>query len=90
MLTLLEALQKQATDEPNRIYASYALSADLLDGFRDITVGELVGAIDAFAWWLHTGWGRSEDFSTVAYVGPPDLRYAIVFYAAIKCGYKVR
>lgn len=89
MLTLLETLQKQAQNEPERIYASYALSPDLSDGFRDVTVGELLRAVDAFAWWLHNGWGRSEDFGTVAYIGPSDLRYAIFFFAAIKCGYKV-
>ncbi|OJD31552.1 nrps-like enzyme [Diplodia corticola] len=88
MLTLLEALQKQAKEEPDRIYASYALSADLSDGFRNVTVGELLRAIDVLAWWLHNGWGRSEDFGTVAYVGSSDLRYAIFFYAAIKCGFK--
>ncbi|KAL0261671.1 Histone transcription regulator 3 [Diplodia seriata] len=88
MLTLLETLQKQARDEPDRTYASYALSTDVSEGFRDVTVGDLVRAIDAFAWWLHAGWGRSEDFGTVAYIGPSDLRYAIFFYAAIKCGYK--
>ncbi|KAK0615462.1 Non-canonical non-ribosomal peptide synthetase FUB8, partial [Lasiodiplodia hormozganensis] len=88
MQTILETLQNQAQDEPERIYASYALSPDLSDGFRDVTVGEVLRAIDAFAWWLHNGWGRSEDFGTVAYIGPSDLRYAIFFFAAIKCGYK--
>lgn len=89
MLTILETLQKQAQNEPERIYASYALSPDLSEGFRDVTVGELLRAVDAFAWWLHNGWGRGEDFGTVAYIGPSDLRYAIFFFAAIKCGYKV-
>ena len=33
--------------------------------------------------------GRSTVFETIAYIGPSDLRYAIVFLAAVKCGYKV-
>lgn len=89
MLTLLEALHKQAVEEPERIYASCAISADIEEGFRDITVRQILSAIDAFAWWLQGGWGRSESFDTIAYVGPSDLRYAIFFYAAIKCGFKV-
>ncbi|KAL1636519.1 Histone transcription regulator 3 [Neofusicoccum ribis] len=88
MLTLLEALHKQAVEEPERIYASCAISADIEEGFRDITVRQILSAIDAFAWWLQGGWGRSESFDNIAYVGPSDLRYAIFFYAAIKCGFK--
>ena len=33
--------------------------------------------------------GRGTVFETVAYIGPSDLRYAVVFQAAVKCGYKV-
>lgn len=36
---------------------------------------------------MNLGW--STVFDTIAYIGPSDLRYAIVFLAAVKCGYKV-
>ncbi len=46
-------------------------------------------AVNVMAWWLEKEIGESSTFETLSYLGPPDLRYAIVFLAAVKCGYKV-
>ncbi|MCJ1251187.1 hypothetical protein MMC30_008418 [Trapelia coarctata] len=46
-------------------------------------------AVDYVAWWLDKHIGRSSDFETLSYMGVPDLRYAVVFLAAVKCGYKL-
>lgn len=35
------------------------------------------------------GMTLNDRFETLTYIGVPDLQYSIVFYAAVKCGYKV-
>ena len=65
------------------------LSSDLTQGFRDITMRQVSQAVNKCAYWLEHTVGRSTVFETLSYMGLPDLRYAIVFLAAVKCGYKV-
>lgn len=86
---LPSVLDRTGTETPNRIYASIPLSHDIADGFRDITHGEVLHAVDALAAWLTESFGVSNDFETLAYTGIADLRYTIFFYASVKCGYKV-
>lgn len=88
--TLSETLEHLARVNPERIYASVPVGKDISQGFRDVRIRDMLHAIDACAWWLQDSLGRSKSFETLAYVGVSDLRYAMFFYAAIKCGYKVR
>ncbi|TRX90977.1 hypothetical protein FHL15_008182 [Xylaria flabelliformis] len=46
-------------------------------------------AVNAASWWLKATLGTSKTFETVAYIGPNDIRYLILFSAAAKCGYKL-
>ena len=87
-------LQPQVVDEiarttPRRVYATFPLASDL-SVFRDVTFLELSSAVNRFACWIDTAIGRSENFETLTYVGIPDIRYTVVFLAAVKSGYKVR
>ncbi len=86
---LPQVVDKLSRSDPKRIYATFPLSSDLSRGFRDVTMLEIAQAINKLAWWIETNLGRSTVFETIAYIGPSDLRYAIVFLAAVKCGYKV-
>ena len=86
-------LQPHVVDElaqtaPQRVYATFPVSADL-SVFRDVTFLELSRAIHWFAWWIDTSLHCSKNFETLAYLGVPDIRYTVVFLAAVKCGYKV-
>ena len=74
---------------PDRIYTSIPRSSDLSQGFRDVATLELAQAVNHFAWWLDGQIGKSTTFGTLAYIGISDIRYAVVFLAAVKCGYKV-
>ncbi|KAF2176481.1 acetyl-CoA synthetase-like protein [Zopfia rhizophila CBS 207.26] len=78
-----------AQSQPDLPYASVPLTANLSDGFKDITFSDITSATNYLAAWIHGNLGRSSDFDTIAYIGPGDLRYVVVFLAAIKCGYKV-
>lgn len=87
---LPQVLDELAESDPGRIFASVPLSSDVSQGFREVTVRDVARATDYTAWWLEERIGRSTSFETVAYIGISDLRYATVFLAAVKCGYKVR
>ncbi|KAL8721403.1 MAG: hypothetical protein Q9225_001918 [Loekoesia sp. 1 TL-2023] len=86
---LPQVLDHLARSKPGRIFASVPKTFDLTDGFRDVTVSQMSRSVDHLAWWLEENIGKSSTFETIAYLGLPDLRYTIVFLAAVKCGYKV-
>lgn len=88
--TLIATLLRRAEIEPDRIYGSFPLTDNVQDGFRDFTVGELARAVDVCAWLIETSFGLGAGYETLLYMGVGDFRYAIIFFAAIKCGYKVR
>lgn len=49
----------------------------------------MADAVNGFAHWIKHKVGCSDLFETLAYIGIPDLRTAIVFLAAVKTGRKV-
>ena len=79
-----------ARSEPERVYALIPKSPDLSSGFRRVSFADISRATDYCARWIEKTIGLSKTFETLAYIGLPDLRYAVVFLAAVKCGYKVR
>lgn len=84
-------LDEDAHTTPNRVFAAIPNSADLRDGFLDVTVARIATAVDFVAYQLQSEYGATlpQNHETLTYIGVPDLRYNIVFYAAVKCGYKV-
>jgi len=46
----------------------------------------MAGATNGFAYWIQDKIGRSDVFETLVYI---DLSTAVIFLAAVKCGYKV-
>jgi long-subunit acyl-CoA synthetase (AMP-forming) len=86
--TFPEIVHEIAKRTPNRPYASIPISAEVTDGFRDVSFGDIANGVNNFAFQLEKLYGRSEEFETITYVGVNDLRYVMVFLGAIKCGYK--
>lgn len=86
---LPQVLDELAWTEPNRIYASCAVSTDLSRAFFDVKMIQMAFAVDYVAWWMKDLLGHSGNFETLAYMGLSDLRYPIVCLAGIKCGWKV-
>jgi hypothetical protein len=82
-------LDQLAESDPSRVYAAIPLSGELSHGFRDITVVEVARCVNYMSAWLEEQFGCSSNFETVSYLGIPDIRGAILFLAAVKCGYKV-
>ena len=82
-------IDEVATSDATHVFVSIPRTARIEDGFDDITFGDLARAVNRCAWWMERKLQRSETFETLNYVGPQDLRYLILLFAAIKTGYKV-
>ena len=82
-------IDEKACSVPNEPYCYLPWSSKIEDGFRTISFQGLANAINACSWWIQAELGKGEDFSTLAYLGPSDLRNIIIIVAAIKAGHKV-
>lgn len=81
-----------AHDTPHRTYCSMPTSTSIEDGYgyKDISYSQLANAINHAARWIQHHLSQpSGSHPTIAYLGPPDLRYIILTIAAQKTGYKV-
>ena len=79
-----------AARRPQSLWAEYPTSPVSCEaGFNKITYGKFANAINRIAWWLHDTLGPSEDFETLAYIGPNNLVYPALVLGAVKAGYKV-
>ncbi|KAL8829644.1 MAG: hypothetical protein Q9191_001895, partial [Dirinaria sp. TL-2023a] len=86
---LLPALVDEcARTNPEYVFAMIPKTADLADGFRDITIESFARAVNEVAHRIDSTAGKSTKFDTIAYIGPTDLRYFVIALAATKAGYK--
>ena len=88
-ITLLELVGQRARQNPQGIYARVPVGPAYSDGFKDVTNFEFHNAVNYAASLLSNAYGQSENFETLTYIGPTDLRYFIVMLAGVKAGYKV-
>ena len=84
-----QLIDEGAKNSPDVSFWSIPRSSNLADGFRDINYAQVAGAINRVAWWINENVGKSTNFESLAYMGPPDLRYAILTVAAQKTGHTV-
>ncbi|KAL9619388.1 MAG: hypothetical protein Q9160_005983 [Pyrenula sp. 1 TL-2023] len=89
-ILLPNLVDQKASSCPETVWAEYPKSADTYEnGYRAITYRQFANAINGAAWWLEKTMGKGQDFETLAYIGPNDVRYQILLVAAIKAGYKM-
>ncbi len=84
-----QLIDERAKSDPHDPCWSVRRSSNLSDGFRDISYGQVARAINRVSWWIEQNVGKSTTFETLAYMGPPDLRYAVLTVAAQKTGHVV-
>jgi thioester reductase-like protein/acyl-CoA synthetase (AMP-forming)/AMP-acid ligase II len=77
-----------AKEDPNRLYISYPTGQDFSAPVRDVTFADFARAIDRAAGWIEEKLGKGENFQTIAWIGPQDIRYYFIALGAIKVGYK--
>jgi acyl-CoA synthetase (AMP-forming)/AMP-acid ligase II len=86
-------LHYEAEHNPQRTFAIAAKSDNIEDGFQEVTFQQVAQAVNHVSHWFQARFESSNKpvhQTTLAYIGPPDLRYNIIFYAAVQCRYKVR
>lgn len=89
LVTLID--QYAATVSPS-VWAVIPVNEDdLSQGFREITYREFANAINVTTAWMQDHLPPpQQDFETIAYAGPKDVRYPIIAVAAAKLKRKVR
>ena len=85
-----QIIDAYAQHEPDRIWGTQARSDDISQGFDDITFKQLAHCVNYLAWLIHEKVGPSSSFEAISYIGSADLRYCMMAWAAVKCGYQVR
>ena len=84
-------LDEEAAACPDTPFAIIPRSNDLAEGFREVFYGEVANVVNNVAHRITARFQSppKQSFETLTFIGIPDLRYNIVFYAAVKAGYKV-
>ncbi|KAJ2983899.1 hypothetical protein NUW58_g6174 [Xylaria curta] len=79
-----------ASSDPQRECFTIPRSSDPKDGWKVVTFKEYANAINHVARRVLTNCGLPpvDTFPTIAYIGPNDIRYAVLTLAAVKAGYK--
>ena len=86
---LVGILEDAAINDPNRAFAVIPQHPDSALEYRQVSFKELKAAVDHTVHILRARYKTFELHETLAYVGLSDLRYNILFYAALKCRLKV-
>lgn len=82
-------IDEKASSAPDETYCYLPRTARIEDGFQSINYRHFSNAINACSWWIEAEIGKSDNFATLAYLGPSDLRNILIIVAAIKTGHKV-
>lgn len=77
-------VDERARGTPDRPYATTPRSMKLADGYVSFTYAQLAKAVDRMSWWPDQKLGKASSFDVVAYIGRNDLRYAFLYFAALK------
>lgn len=85
-----QVLDELAKIDPHRVYAAIPKTAEVKDGYQDVTVADLARAVNFMARWIEDKFGKSTNFETIRFIGLSDLKGVATFLAAVKTGYKAR
>ena len=81
---LPQVIDYHAHENPTHIFASVPKTENVAVGFRDIDMKTLATAVDAMAWWLDDRFKDIAGEKVLSYIGVPDIRYPIIFFALIE------
>lgn len=87
---LVNILDEVAQKDPLRPFVYLPKSNSPEDGWEPLSYGEAANAVNYIAHELVKVYGRppADNFPTVAYIGPNDVRYILFMLGASKAGYK--
>lgn len=85
----VHAIEEKAAWTPNHTYLRYPGEDWKTKGYSTITWRQYLDSINKIAHWLDEQLGPSSSNETIAYSGPNDVRYGLIFPAVIKTNRKV-
>ncbi|KAM3498789.1 hypothetical protein MY10362_007905 [Beauveria mimosiformis] len=87
----VNVVDETAKADPDRTWIYAPRSSDPRDGWKAISWQQHANAVSRTANWLVEKLGKPEpkSFPSLAYVGPNDARYLILFAAGVKAGYQI-
>lgn len=86
---VVQLLQEKAAVTPNHTYLRYPGPDWETKGYNAITWRQYLDAVNKIAHWLDENLGPDSGNDTIAYSGPNDVRYGLIFPAVVKTGRKV-
>ncbi|RYO73516.1 hypothetical protein AA0113_g151 [Alternaria arborescens] len=92
---LPHTLFRLAAQNPSATYVEFPNDPNRIeDGYRKIAFAEVANAVHAIAWWIEENVGKlSEEEKTgeqtLVYMGPNDIRYAVLCLGSVIAGYKM-
>ncbi|RKK83323.1 hypothetical protein BFJ68_g15631 [Fusarium oxysporum] len=86
---VISLIENIASEDPTRPFTYIPVSSDPKDGWKAVTFEQLAHAIDYLAHNISKSTVNSNnEFPTVAYIGPNDVRYPMMLLACIKSSCK--
>jgi len=82
-------IDEVARDDPDRTFISVPRSSTAAEGYVDISFKKFAAAVNRGAWWLEDHVGKSQQSAPVFFLGPTDIMYLVILYAAAKTGHLV-
>ncbi|USP73475.1 hypothetical protein yc1106_00749 [Curvularia clavata] len=80
---------------PSATYAEFPRDPkDISKGYWKFTFADVANAVNATAWWINQNVGKLEEeqkngSQTLVYMGPSDIRYALLCLGSVIAGYKM-
>ena len=68
-----------ATSSPDFVFAQIPRSSQYADGLIDVTISNFARSIDRAAFWIESLVGKSDDSSTIAYLGPSEFYFGLEY-----------
>ena len=66
-------VDEYARTDPDYVFALLPKTANFADGLKEITISAFAKAVNEVASRIDSGFGRSKNFDTIAYIGPSQL-----------------
>ncbi|KAH8691535.1 hypothetical protein BGW36DRAFT_388500 [Talaromyces proteolyticus] len=87
--SILRRFDAILSDDPGRLYCVHPLSADISEGWREISFADLAGAVEHLSTWIKDNVAVGEEPATLAYMGTNDVRYVAFILACMRLGHAV-
>lgn len=63
-------VDEYAKNDPEYVFAKIPKTTNFADGLQEITISTFARAVNEVAWRCESIFGRSNNFDTIAYIGP--------------------